>query len=67
MLPYVQDYTRNFPSVNLRIEQGSHQDILKGVLDYALDFGIVHKNHELSLAATSFQSELLYYFNMYLS
>ncbi|WP_458124470.1 LysR family transcriptional regulator [Paenibacillus sp. Z3-2] len=46
MLPFVQEYTRNFPSVNLRIEQGTHQDILKGVLDYALDFGIVPQNPE---------------------
>lgn len=44
MLPFVQEYTRNYPSVNLRIEQGSHQDILKGVLDYELDFGIVPQN-----------------------
>lgn len=44
MLPFIQGYTREFPSVNLRIEQGSHQDILKGVLDYALDFGIVPQN-----------------------
>lgn len=50
MLPFVQEYTRNFPSVNLRIEQGAHQDILKGVLDYALDFGIVPqdpKRHDI--------------------
>ncbi|MFX3640500.1 MAG: LysR family transcriptional regulator [Candidatus Pristimantibacillus sp.] len=50
MLPFVQEYTRNSPSVNLRIEQGSHQDILKGVLDYELDFGIVPRNpnrHEI--------------------
>ncbi len=50
MLPFVQEYTRNSPSVNLRIEQGSHQDILKGVLDYELDFGIVPQNpnrHEI--------------------
>ncbi|MGG3506169.1 LysR family transcriptional regulator [Paenibacillus lautus] len=44
MLPFVQEYTRNYPSVNLRIEQGSHQDILKGVLNYELDFGIVPQN-----------------------
>nr|WP_202128603.1 LysR family transcriptional regulator [Paenibacillus dendrobii] len=44
MLPFVQEYTRNSPSVNLRIEQGSHQDILKGVIDYELDFGIVPQN-----------------------
>ncbi|WP_068503724.1 LysR family transcriptional regulator [Paenibacillus kribbensis] len=44
MLPFVQEYTRNYPSVNLRIEQGAHQDILKGVLDYELDFGIVPQN-----------------------
>ena len=44
MLPFVQEYTRNCPSVNLRIEQGSHQDILNGVLDYELDFGIVPQN-----------------------
>jgi len=44
MLPFVQEYTGNFPSVNLRIEQGSYQDVLKGVLDYALDFGIVPQN-----------------------
>lgn len=41
MLPFVQEYTRNYPNVNLRIEQGSYQDILNGVLDYELDFGIV--------------------------
>ncbi|OME97284.1 LysR family transcriptional regulator [Paenibacillus amylolyticus] len=46
MLPFVQEYTRNFPSVNLRVEQGAHQDILKSVLDYALDFGIVPQNPE---------------------
>ncbi|OME79986.1 LysR family transcriptional regulator, partial [Paenibacillus lautus] len=44
MLPFVQEYTRNYPSVNLRIEQGAYQDILKGVLDYELDFGIVPQN-----------------------
>ncbi|WP_438432727.1 LysR family transcriptional regulator [Gorillibacterium sp. sgz500922] len=44
MLPFVQEYTRNSPSVTLRIEQGSHQDILKGVLDYELDFGIVPRD-----------------------
>lgn len=44
MLPFLQEYTSNFPSVNLRMEQGSHQDILKGVLDYVLDFGIVPQN-----------------------
>lgn len=44
MLPFVQEYTRNSPSVNLRIEQGAHHDILKGVLDYELDFGIVPQN-----------------------
>lgn len=44
MLPFVQEYTRNYPSVNLRIEQGSYQDILKGVLNYELDFGIVPQN-----------------------
>ncbi|GGD61246.1 LysR family transcriptional regulator [Paenibacillus nasutitermitis] len=50
MLPFFQEYTRNSPSVNLRIEQGSHQDILKGILDYELDFGIVPQNpdrHEI--------------------
>ncbi|MFC6650692.1 LysR family transcriptional regulator [Paenibacillus rhizoplanae] len=41
MLPFVQEYIRNYPNVNLRIEQGSYQDILNGVLDYELDFGIV--------------------------
>lgn len=44
MLPFVQEYTRNSPRVNLRIEQGAHQDILKGILDYELDFGIVPQN-----------------------
>nr|WP_138226314.1 LysR substrate-binding domain-containing protein [Paenibacillus algicola] len=44
MLPFVQEYTRNSPNVNLRIEQGSHRDILKGILDYELDFGIVPQN-----------------------
>ncbi|MGG4498491.1 LysR family transcriptional regulator [Brevibacillus reuszeri] len=44
LLPFVQEYTRNSPSVNLRIEQGSHQDILNGILDYELDFGIVPQN-----------------------
>lgn len=44
MLPFTQEYTRNFPSVTLRIEQGSHQEILKGTLDYVLDFGIVPQN-----------------------
>ncbi|PRA07638.1 MULTISPECIES: LysR family transcriptional regulator [unclassified Paenibacillus] len=44
MLPFVQEYTKNAPAVNLRIEQGTYQDILKGVLDYELDFGIVPQN-----------------------
>lgn len=50
MLPFVQEYTRRFPNVNLRIEQGAHQDILNGVLDHALDFGIVPqdpKRHDI--------------------
>ncbi|WP_431090599.1 MULTISPECIES: LysR family transcriptional regulator [unclassified Paenibacillus] len=44
MLPFMQEYMKNFPRVNLRIEEGTHQDILNGVLDYALDFGIVPQN-----------------------
>ncbi|NMO96710.1 LysR substrate-binding domain-containing protein [Paenibacillus lemnae] len=44
MLPFVQKYTRKNPGVDLRIEQGSYQDILKGVLDFELDFGIVPQN-----------------------
>lgn len=50
MLPFVQKYTGNYPNVNMRIEQGSHLDILNGVLDYELDFGIVPQNpnrHEI--------------------
>lgn len=50
MLPFVQEYTRNSSNVNMRIEQGSHLDILNGVLDYELDFGIVPQNpnrHEI--------------------
>lgn len=50
MLPFIQEYTRNNSNVTLRIEHGAHQDILKGVLDYELDFGIVPQNpdrHEL--------------------
>lgn len=44
LLPFVQEYTRNFPNVKLYIEQGGHQDIVNGTLDYALDFGIVPAN-----------------------
>ncbi|WP_338539655.1 LysR family transcriptional regulator [Paenibacillus tundrae] len=50
MLPFIQEYTRNMPNVNLRIEHGTHQDILNSVLDYELDYGIVPQNpnrHEL--------------------
>lgn len=50
MLPFIQEYTSQRPNVNLRIEHGTHQEILKGVLDYELDFGIVPENpnrHEL--------------------
>ncbi|MEJ8303994.1 LysR family transcriptional regulator [Saccharibacillus sacchari] len=50
MLPFIQAYTSSMPSVNVRIEHGTHQDILNGVLNHELDFGIVPQNpnrHEL--------------------
>lgn len=50
MLPFIQDYTSRMPNVNVRIEHGAHQDILSGVLNHELDFGIVPQDpnrHEL--------------------
>lgn len=44
MLPFVQKYMEQFPNVNLRIEHGSHQNILDGILDYVLDIGVVPQN-----------------------
>lgn len=50
MLPFIQDYTNRVPNVNVRVEHGAYSDILSGVLNHELDFGIVPQNpnrHEL--------------------
>ncbi|TFV07501.1 LysR family transcriptional regulator [Bacillus stratosphericus] len=44
LLPFFREYTQKFLDVKLHIDQGSHQNIVNGVLDYALDFGIVPEN-----------------------
>lgn len=50
ILPFMQQYLKEWPNVKLRVEAGFHQDILDGVLDFAVDFGIVPQNpdrHEI--------------------
>lgn len=44
MLPFMQRYIKECPEVKLRVEAGFYQDILDGVLDFAVDFGIVPQN-----------------------
>lgn len=41
---FLEQFLQQYPQIQLRIETGFHQDILKHVLEHAVDFGIVPRD-----------------------